>query len=308
MAHRILVADSINEDGVKMLLQEGFEVDIQTEITHDQLKETIQNYEAVIVRSRTKITKDIIENGKKLKAIGRAGVGLDNIDPEAAKNKGIKVFNTPEAPSRAVAELTTGLMLALARQIPKADNALKSGKWLKKELIGFELRGKTLGIMGFGNIGREVGRLARSLGMNILIHSHDPIEPQIITELDAQEVPHEELLQKSDILTIHIPFTKETYHSIGRNELQLMKPTACIINTSRGGVIDEAALTEALKTGRLAGAALDVYEEEPPKNTELITLPNVICTPHIGAQTEEAQKSASTIIARKVINYLLARS
>ena len=305
--HRILVADSINEEGVKMFLDEGFTVDVQTEITRDQLKAVIKNYEAVIVRGRTRIDGEIMENGKKLKVIGRAGAGLDNIDAEAAKDKGIKVFNTPEAPSRAVAELTIGLMLSLVRQIPKADNALKDGKWLKKELMGFELRGKTLGILGFGNIGREVGRLAKSFGMKILIHSHDLIDPEVIKELEAREVSHEELLVESDVLTIHIPLSRETYHVIGRDELSLMKPEAYVVNTSRGGVIDEEALLDALKSGRLAGAALDVYEKEPPNIVELLTKDNLICTPHIGAQTEEAQKAASTILARKVINYLLAK-
>ena len=304
---RVLIADRIGEDGIRILREAGLQVDLRFEIIHEELKRIIPDYDAIIVRSRTRVDSDLIEKGRRLKTIGRAGVGLDNIDVEAATSRGITVYNTPEALSTAVAELTIGLMLSLARQIPMADRTMKEGRWLKKDLTGFELKGKTLGILGFGNIGTEVGRLARGMGMKILVHVHDLIDPSILLELDAREVPHEELLKKSDILTIHIPLSRESHHIIGREELSMMKPGAYIINTSRGGVVDEKALYEAMKGGRLAGAALDVFEEEPQCKSELVTLDRVICTPHIGAQTEEAQKSASSIIARKVINYLQAK-
>ncbi len=248
------------------------------------------------------MTKEIIEAGKRLKIIGRAGVGLDNIDTETAQERGITVLNTPEAPAEAVAELTMGLILSLARNIPLADRTMKEGKWIKKKLMGWQLRGKTLGTIGLGNIGLKVARLARAFGMKILITKRTPPAPELLKELDGEFIPLREMLQRSDIVTMHVPLTPQTRHMIGEEQLQLMKKGAYLINMSRGGVVDEKALLEALQSGKLGGAALDVYEEEPPKDLTLVRMPNVVCTPHIGAQTEEAQKVAATLIAEKLID------
>jgi|Deesub1362A_J573_1020465.scaffolds.fasta_scaffold04084_6 D-3-phosphoglycerate dehydrogenase len=301
---RVLVCDPIHEDGVKKLRDADFQVDMKTGIPADELRRTVPNYEVLIVRSRTKVTREIIEKGEKLKVIGRAGAGLDNIDLKAAEEKGIKVLNTPEAPAYAVAELTLGLMISLARRIPFADKTMKEEKWLKKQLIGWQLHGKILGVLGLGNIGKKVARLAKAFGMKILITKRTPPPPELLEELEANFVPLEELLRRSDIITIHVPLTPQTHHLIGEKEIALMKDGAFIINTSRGQIIDEKALYQALKRGKLGGAALDVFETEPPTSYDLIKLPNVVCTPHIGAQTVEAQRMAAIILAEKIIQAL----
>jgi len=299
---RVLVSDQIHEEGIEKLRQAGFEVDVKPTISQDELRKAVSNYDTLIVRSRTKVTKEIIEAGKKLKAIGRAGAGLDNIDVETAEKRGITVLNTPEAPAEAVAELTIGLMISLARSIPLADQAMKRGEWIKKNLTGWELSGKTLGVVGLGNIGERVARIAKSMGMKILITKRTPPKPELLRELEGEFVPLPELLQRSDVITIHVPFTPQTHHMIGAKKLQLMKDGAFLINTSRGAIVDEKALLEALQSGKLGGAALDVYETEPPTDLTLIRLPNVVCTCHIGAQTEEGQRTASILIAEKIIN------
>ena len=301
---KILVCDPIHGEGIEKLEEAGFEVDVNPTISHQQLRRVVSRYDALIVRGRTKVTGEIIEAGERLKIIGRAGVGLDNIDIEAAEKRGVTVLNTPEASAEAVAELTMGLILSLARSIPLADRTTKDGKWMKKKLVGWQLRGKTLGTIGLGNIGLKVARLARAFGMKILITKRTPPAPELLRELDGEFVPLKETLRRSDIVTIHVPLTPQTHHMIGEEEIRLMKEGAYIINTSRGAIVDEKALLEALQSGRLAGAALDVYEEEPPKNLTLIRMPNVVCTPHIGAQTEEAQRAAATLIAEKIINSL----
>jgi D-3-phosphoglycerate dehydrogenase len=265
----------------------------------------VPNYDVLIVRSRTKVTKEILDVGTRLKAVGRAGAGLDNVDVEAAQQKGLKVLNTPEAPAEAVAELTIGLLLCLARNIPYADRAGKEAKWIKKELKGWELRGKTLGTIGLGNIGERVARLAKGFGMNVLITKRTPPDLALLRELEAEFVPLRDLLTRSDVVTIHIPYSPQTHHMISETELGLMKKGAYMINTARGAIIDEKALLEALQSGRLAGAALDVFEVEPPSDWTLLQLPNVICTPHVGAQTEEGQKTASMLLAEKIIHSLL---
>jgi len=301
---RVLVCDPIHEDGVKKLRDVDFQVDMKTGIPADELRRTVPNYEVLIVRSRTKVTREIIEQGEKLKVIGRAGAGLDNIDLKAAEEKGIKVLNTPEAPAYAVAELTLGLMISLARRIPFADKTMKEEKWLKKQLIGWQLHGKILGVLGLGNIGGKVARLAKAFGMKILITKRTPPPPELLEELEANFVPLEELLRRSDIITIHVPLTPQTRHLIGEKEIALMKDGAFIINTSRGQIIDEKALYQALKKGKLGGAALDVFETEPPTSYDLIKLPNVVCTPHIGAQTVEAQRMAAILLVEKIIQAL----
>lgn len=301
---KVLVCDPIHEEGIEKLRQAGFEVDVNPTIVPEKLRKVVSNYDALIVRSRTKVTKEIIKAGRRLRVIGRAGAGLDNIDVEAAEKKRIIVLNTPEALAEAVAELTIGLIISLARSIPLADQAIKEGKWIKKKLMGWQLKGRTLGTIGLGNVGERVARIAKALGMKILITKRTPPSPELLKEFEAEFVPLKQLLRRSDVVTLHVPLTSQTHHMIGARELQLMKDGAFLINTSRGAVVDEKALLEALKSGKLGGAALDVYEVEPPKDLELIKLPNVVCTAHIGAQTEEAQRVAATLIAEKIINSL----
>ncbi len=304
MKTKILVCDPVHEEGIEKLKQAGFKVDVNPTITPEQLTKIVSNYDALIVRSRTKVTKKIIEAGRRLRVIGRAGAGLDNIDLETAKQKGITVLSTPEALAEAVAELTIGLIISLARNIPLADRTLKEGKWIKKKLMGWQLEDKTLGTIGLGKIGERVAKIAKALGMKIVITEIIPLSPELLKELETEVVPLKELLQRSDVVTLHVPLTSQTYHMIGAKEFQLMKNGAFLVNTSRGAIVDEKALLTALKSGKIAGAALDVYEVEPPRDLELIKLPNVVCTAHIGAQTKEAQNAAASMIAEKVINSL----
>jgi len=295
---KILVTDQIHDDGIKKLEQIG-EVDVKTGLTPNQLLEEIKGYDVLVVRSATKVTKEVIDEGKKLRIIARAGVGLDNIDAQAANARDIKLINAPEAPTIAVAELVIGLMLSWARQLPRADASMKQGKWEKTQLMGSELRGKTLGIIGTGRIGQAVGYRAKAFLMNILACDVGQ-NAEFIRGTGARYVDLEELLRKSDFVSLHVPATSQTRHMMGRREIELMKPSAVLVNTSRGEVIDEAALTDALKKGKIAGACLDVYEREPPKDSPLLKLPNVVLTPHIGASTVEAQREAALIIAEKI--------
>ena len=304
---KVLICDAIDNEGIDILKQSGIKVDIDSTISHAKLEKVVSNYDALVVRSRTKVTREIIEAGTRLKAIGRAGVGLDNIDVNTAKKRGIHVLNTPEAPAYAVAELTIGLILSLARNIPLADKTMKEGKWIKKELIGWQLRGKTLGLIGLGNIGKNVARIAKGFGMNILIMKRTPPAMKLQKELESEYVSPNNIstfLQKSDVITIHIPLTEQTHNMIGKKEIALMKEGAILINTSRGGIVDETALLEALQSKKLRGAALDVYEVEPPIDLALVRLNNVVCTPHIGGQTTEGRKAISTILAEKLIKTL----
>jgi len=298
---RVLVCDSIDETGIASLKKSGMEVNYQSDISPEELLTTVKGYDVIVVRSRTKITKEVINAAEKVKIIARVGVGLDNIDTKHAESKGIRVINAGEAAMNAVAELVIGNMIALARSIPKADTALKNGKWLKKELMGVELKGKYLGIIGVGNIGRNVGRLAKGLRMNLLGYDIYPINRDYIKEVGMITTDLHTLLASSDFVTCHIPITEETKHMINSERLAIMKPSSFLINTSRGEVVDEEALATALTSGKLAGAALDVFEVEPPTNKKLLELPNVICTPHIAAQTKEAQELASLVIAEKII-------
>lgn len=298
---RVLICDPIDKEGVELFQKFGFEIANKPGIAYEDLKREVVDYDVLIVRSRTKVTKEIIDVGKNLKVIARAGAGVDNIDVEYAEKKGVKVVCASDAVANSVAELTIGLMLSLARQIPRADHEMKNGKWVKSEIEGWELRGKTLGIVGFGRIGQRVAQLAKAFGMKILVYDLNKPSENIFRELGAQLVSFDELLGKSDIITLHVPLTNQTYHMIGRDRIDKMKDGVYIINTSRGSIVDEEALFEALKTGKIAGAALDVYEKEPPNGHSVIELKNVVCTPHIGAQTAEAQKEASIDIATKII-------
>lgn len=299
---KVLICDLIDSEGVELLQRFGFEVINKPKISFEELKNEVVDCDVLIVRSRTKVTKDIIDAGKKLKVIARAGAGIDNIDVDYAERKGIKVVCAAEAVANAVAELTVGLILSMARQIPRADRAMKEGKWIKNEIEGWELRGKTIGIIGCGRIGQRVAQLAKAFGMSILISDVNCPPDTLIREVNANLVPLEELIRRSDIITVHVPLTTQTYHMIGKNEINLMKDGVYIINTSRGSVVDENALFEALKAGKVAGAALDVYEREPPEDYSIIKLPNVVCTPHIGAQTAESQKRASMDVALKIVD------
>jgi D-3-phosphoglycerate dehydrogenase len=295
---KVLVADKIHEDGVK-LLREFAEVEVATGLKPDELMERVRDCDILVVRSATKVTADVIAAGRKLRVVARAGVGLDNIDVEAAKSRGIKVLNAPEAPTVAVAELVFGLMLSFARQIPRADASTKQGRWEKKELMGTELRGKTLGIIGTGNIGQAVGHRAKAFQMKLLFH--DVVQNQEFAEqTGGKYVDLDTLLRESDYITLHLPLLPSTKHMIGKRELELMKPTAVLVNTSRGKIIDEKALIEALQKRRIAGACLDVYETEPIVDSPLLKLPNVILTPHVGASTVEAQRDAAIIVAKKI--------
>ncbi|MCK5670193.1 hydroxyacid dehydrogenase [Candidatus Bathyarchaeota archaeon] len=302
---RILICDSIHEDGVKMLKGAGFQVDLDTSITPEELIEKIPGYDAIVIRSRTKVRKDVLEAATNLKAVARAGVGLDNVDLAAAKELGVKVINSPEAPSNAVAELIIGLMFSLARNIAEADGSMKQGNWEKKRLTGFELRGKTMGIIGLGRIGELVAEKAKALGMKLLIYNRTRDRVRSMVEaMGAELVDIERVYKDSDIISIHLPATPETRHMIGSDQFEMMKPTAYIINAARGGLIDEAALKIALDEGKIAGAALDVYEEEPTRDMPLIGRANVVCTPHIGAGSVEASIGNSTIVAAKLIEFL----
>ena len=300
----VLICDEVDPVLNKVLQENGLKVSYEPQITPDQIKEKISNYNIVIVRSRTKLTKELIDNATKCKIIARVGVGLDNIDEAAAKARNIRVINAVEGAMTAVAELVLGLMLALARQIPFADREIRNGKWLKKELMGTELKGKYLGIVGLGNIGKRLGRLAKGLNMNLIGYDVIPIDEAFSKEVGLMKADLGTLLSSSDYVSLHVPLLDSTYHLINAEKLTTMKKTAKIINTSRGGVIDEEALYDALKKGNLGGVALDVFETEPAIGNKLATLPNVICTPHIGAQTKEAQSLAANIIAEKIIQIL----
>jgi D-3-phosphoglycerate dehydrogenase len=308
MSVKILICDPIDIEGVEKLRREGFEVDVKSSIKQAELEKVVAGYDALVVRSRTKVTKQLMEKGGHLKVVGRVGAGVDNIDSEAAKKRGIAVLNTPEAPSDSVAELTIGLMLTIARRISFADRSMKDGKWVKKELEGSLLNGKTLGLIGLGNIGAKVAKIAKALGMKIVVFKRTPPSRELLELLEAEFVPLGELLRRSDVVSIHIPLTDQTAGLIREKELSLMKKGAILVNTSRGGIVDEDALLKALKSGRLGGAGLDVYCVEPSKNFELVQLLNVVCTPHIGAQTEEAQKAASVLLAEKIVQFFSEQS
>jgi D-3-phosphoglycerate dehydrogenase len=300
----VLICDSINQTGIDILKKAGMQVDYKPNILTDELISIVKDYQVILVRSRTKITREIIQGASNAKIIARAGVGLDNIEVTAAEEKGIRVVNAPEAAINAVSELTVGNMISLARSIPLADSEMKRGKWIKKNLMGTELSGKYLGIVGVGNIGRNVGRIAKALRMNIIGYDPYPIDRDYIKEVGLIVTDLNTLIQSADFITCHVPLLEETKHLFNAELISNMKSTAYIINASRGGVIDETALYNALCNRSIAGAALDVFETEPPINNLLIELPNVICTPHIGAQTKEAQELTSIVIAEKIIQII----
>ncbi len=298
----ILISDGLEENGQSILRAAGH-VDDKTGIQEADLIKSIGEYDALIVRGRTKVNAAVLAAGSKLKAVGRAGVGVDNIDLEAAKKHQVTVVNAPVSTTLAVAELTFGMLLAVAREIPLADAAMKKGAWLKKDLSGVELNGKTLGIIGYGRIGMEVGKRAAAFGMNVV--AYDPlIQESEIQARGAEAVSIQELYEWSDFISLHLPLNVQTRDLMGPMAFSQMKDGVRIVCAARGGIIDEAALLAALNSGKVAGAALDVFANEPPGLTDLIKHPKVVGTPHIGAQTGEAQMRAAEDIANEVLAVL----
>jgi len=305
---KILVSDQLSQEGLKILKDiKEFQVDVNTELKPEALKDVIKDYDALIVRSATKVTKDIISAAAKLKVIGRAGVGLDNVDLESATQKGIIVMNTPAGNTISTAEHTVSMILALSRNIAQASTSTKKGEWKRSKFMGVELYGKTLGIVGFGRIGREVAKRALSFGMNVMVY--DPFLSREVAEgLGVGVVELKDLLMNADYITVHTPLTEETKHLISTEQFAIMKKGVRLINCARGGIIDEVALVTAIKEGKVVGAAIDVFEKEPvsPDN-ELLKLDNVVVTPHLGASTEEAQVNVAIEVSEIVRDALLGK-
>jgi D-3-phosphoglycerate dehydrogenase len=292
---KVLVCDPISDEGILLMEEKGLEITKAWDMPKTDLLKIIGEYHAVVVRSATKITADLLSRAEKLKVIGRAGEGLDNIDVKKAAELRIEVVNTPHIAATSVAELTVGHLIALARGIVEGTVSLRNGKWTKEELMGIEINGKTLGIVGCGSIGKTVERFAIALGMKVV---------GVDMCVYGQSVTLEEMLPVADFITIHVPLTPHTKHMISKREFDMMKQGVMLIDCSRGGVVDQEALYDALVSGKVKGAALDVFEEEPPRDSKLLKLNNVHATPHIGAQTQEAQTRASVLIARKIIEAL----
>lgn len=295
---KILVCDKTEKEYIEQMRAAGLTVDVRDDITPEELPNVLPAYDGMVVRSRTKVRQPLIDVCPNLKVIVRGGVGLDTIDHEYARSKGITVMNTPQASSASVAELAIGYMLALARSIYKATASMKAEKWEKKSFEGDEIGGKTLGLIGLGNIGREVAKRASALGMTVLAYRRSVNEA-----VEARLVSLDELLEKSDYISLHLPKTKESAGMIGREQFAKMKDGVRIVNCARGGIVDEEALYEALVSGKVAGAALDVFAEEPPTDWRLLKLDNVIASPHIGAATREAQARVGAEVAEKLIAF-----
>ena len=299
-AWKILLTDGLADTGKAILTSKNIAFDDQKGIDAETLMKCIADYDAMIVRGRTKVTAEVLAHATKLKVVGRCGVGVDNIDLKAAKEKGVIVVNAPVATTIAVAEHAMALMLAMVREITKADAGLKVGNWLKNEIKGTELYGKTLGVIGFGRIGSTVGTYAKVFGMHVI--AYDLVAtPEQIKEHGGDPVTLDELLQKADIITIHVPLTDTTRHMIDAQAIAKMKNGVRIISAARGGVIDEEALLAALESGKIASAALDVFEKEPPVDSLLVKHPKLIATPHVGGETKEAQQRASIDIVNEVL-------
>lgn len=302
---RIFVADDISESGLQPLRDAGFAVEKRTRLSPAELQNALNGFSGLVVRSETKVTADLLESAATLRVVGRAGVGVDNIDVPAATERGVVVMNAPDGNTITTAEHTLALLIALARQVPQANSSLKSGLWERKRFIGVELQGKTLGIVGLGRIGRVVASRARAFGMNIL--AFDPfIAPEQGRDLEIEVAPLDEVFSRADFLTVHTPLTAETRGIIGSHAFRKMKRGVRIINCARGGLVDEAALYEAIKSGVVAGAALDVFEDEPPAaENPLLSMDEVIATPHLGASTTEAQEGVAFTVAEQMRDYLL---
>jgi D-3-phosphoglycerate dehydrogenase / 2-oxoglutarate reductase len=294
---KLLICDHVEVD--QLALGAGITVDYRPTITHEELLAVAGEYDAFVIRSRTKIDRAVLDKAVRLKLVARPGTGLDNVDTEYAKSKGVTVVNSPESLVEGVAEHVVLFMLALSRKLPAADQSTKAGKWEKNALMGRELKGKVLGIVGLGRIGKRIAEIARTLGMSVLFYDVIAIPPEVVASLGARVVSLDEVFTSADFITLHVPMTPQTAHMVNAARLAQMKKTAYLVNTSRGGVIDEGALADALREGRIAGAALDVFEKEPPAGA-ILSAPNTILTPHIGGQTEEAQTNAIVVIGEKV--------
>lgn len=300
---KVLISDNLGEAGIKMFQEEGFDVDVNVGLSPDDLKEIIGNYDALVIRSATKVTDDLLQKANRLKVIGRAGIGLDNVDIPAASKRGIVVMNTPGGNVVTTAEHTIALMLSLTRNIPLGTSSLKDGLWEKKNLQGRELYNKIIGIIGFGKIGSIVADRARGLKMQVIIY--DPfVTPERIEKAGFKYVSLDELYQKADYITLHVPKLKETTGLIDKDAIDKMKDGVMIINCARGGIVKEDDLYEAMKSGKVAGAALDVFEVEPPVNSPILEMDRLVCTPHLGASTWEAQTNVAVAVAEQIIDYL----
>lgn len=296
---KILITDKIDEDGVLYLRNAGLDVEEKLELNDGELKDIISNYEGLIVRSRTKVTSEVIQAASNLLVIGRAGVGLDNIDLPSAQERKIKVLNTPDASSISVAELVMGFMISAMRHIPQATESVKTGKWEKKKFSGTELFGKTLGIVGTGRIGMALAKRAAAFEMRII--GYDPL---VKSSDQIELVGYDKLLSESDVVSFHVPMNEKTHHMLSYEEIKKMKKGVVVINAARGGVVDEEAVKKGLDEGIIGAVALDTFESEKPFSTVLKDNDNLIATPHIGAQTKEAQKRAGTQMAKIVVDYL----
>ena len=298
---RVLVSDPLAQDGLSILqAEDNVEVDVKTGLDEDGLVEIIGSYDALVIRSGTKVTRRVIEAAEKLQIVGRAGVGVDNIDIDAATRHGILIVNAPDGNTLAAAEHTVAMMMTVARHIPQADASLRAGKWERKRFVGTEVNGKTLGVIGVGRIGREVAQRARGLRMRVV--GFDPYMSRERSEkLGIEMCELDDVLTQADFVTVHVPITQATRGLIGERELGLMKPTSFVINCARGGVVDEAALSMALEDGVIAGAAIDVWENEPPFDSPLVKNPKVVVTPHLGASTREAQVAVAVDVVRDVL-------
>jgi D-3-phosphoglycerate dehydrogenase / 2-oxoglutarate reductase len=302
---KVLVSDPLSDIGIKIFqATPGIELDVNTGLDPEGLKAIIGQYDGLVIRSATKVTADIMAKADNLKVVGRAGIGLDNVDIPAASQRGIVVMNTPEGNTITTAEHAIAMILSLSRNIPQATASLKEGKWEKKKLKGREVFNKTLGLIGAGHIGRIVADRAKGLKMQVIVY--DPyIKPDVIEKLDLEPVSFDELLKRSDYITVHTPKTAETANLINADAIAKMKKGAMVVNCARGGIVNENDLCEALKSGHLGGAAFDVFSTEPPGQTELVGLPNFICTPHLGASTTEAQDNVAKDVAEQIVAYLL---
>jgi D-3-phosphoglycerate dehydrogenase len=301
---KVLVSDNLGQVGIELFKQaDGIEVDVKTGLAPDALKEIIGEYHALVIRSATKVTEDLLSAAKNLKVVGRAGIGLDNVDIPAATKRGIVVMNTPTGNVVTTAEHAISMMLALTRNIPQGTATLRAGKWEKKKLQGKEIFNKVLGVIGFGKIGSIVADRAKGLKMQVIIH--DPfVTPDRIQKAGFESVSLKELYRRSDYITVHVPKLKDTLGFLNKAAFDQMKDGVMVINCARGGIVNEADLCEALKSGKVAGAALDVFEKEPPEDSPLFKFDNVIGTPHLGASTEEAQTNVAVDIAKQIIDYL----
>jgi D-3-phosphoglycerate dehydrogenase / 2-oxoglutarate reductase len=302
--YRVLVSDPISEQGLGALLQsDDVEVDIRTDLAPNELKEIIADYDALLVRSQTKVTAELIAAGTKLRAIGRAGVGVDNIDTTAATRYGVIVINAPDGNTISTCEHTFAMLMAMSRKIPQAHGKLKNGAWDRKSFVGVELNGKTLGVLGFGRIGSEVAKRAKAFGMSVM--AFDPFLTRERAEsMGVRMSTVDEIVENADFITVHTPLTKETKHLLSRDQFARMKDGVRVMNCARGGIIDEKALVEALESGKVAAAALDVFEEEPPLGNPLLDFEQVIVTPHLGASTQEAQINVAIDVAAELLNIL----